>query len=81
MKSRLLLYNKSRLVYKNGHINEARFMLIGTELPVTQVGQACGFENPSAFARAYKAHFGFSPSQRRTPYMGLLPTPFWSDWA
>lgn len=58
-------------------LTEARFMLVGTELSVSEVGLACGFDNPSSFARAFKAHFGFPPSQRRTPYMGLMPTPFW----
>lgn len=60
-------------------LTEARFMLIGTELSVTKVGLACGFDNASGFARAFKAHFGFPPSQHRTPYMGLLPSPFWSS--
>lgn len=58
-------------------LTEARFMLVGSEISVSEVGLACGFDNPSAFARAFKAHFGFPPSQRRTPYMGLMPTPFW----
>ena len=58
-------------------LTEARFMLVGSDFSVSEVGLACGFDNPSAFARAFKAHFGFPPSQRRTPYMGLMPTPFW----
>lgn len=58
-------------------LTEARFMLVSTDLRVAQVGLACGFENAAAFSRAFKAHFGFAPSQRRSPYTGLLPTPFW----
>ena len=63
--------------YLRLRLTEARFMLLGTELSVTNVGVACGFANASAFARAFKAHFGFPPSQNRTPYTGLLPSPFW----
>ena len=58
-------------------LTEARFMLVSTNLKVSQVGLACGFENASAFARAFRAHFGFPPSHQRSPYTGLLPTPFW----
>lgn len=46
---------------------------------VTDVGLACGFSNAASFSRAFKAHFGFAPSQRREPYMGLMPSPFWPD--
>lgn len=63
--------------YLRLRLTEARVMLCGTDLSVTKVGGACGFANASAFARAYKAHFGFPPSQHRIPYMGLLPSPFW----
>lgn len=58
-------------------LTEARFMLVSTDLAVGQVGLACGFDNPAVFSRAFRAHFGFAPSTRRTPYTGLLPTPFW----
>ena len=63
--------------YQALRLTEARFMLVNTDLPTTEVAFACGFENASAFTRAFRAHFGFPPSQRREPYMGLLPSPFW----
>lgn len=58
-------------------LTEARFMLVNTDLPATDVALACGFESASAFARAFRSKFGFTPSQRREPYMGLFPSPFW----
>lgn len=63
--------------YQALRLTEARFMLVNTDLPTTEVALACGFESASTFARAFKGHFGFSPSQRREPYMGLFPSPFW----
>jgi len=63
--------------YQALRLTEARYMLVGTDLPVTEVALACGFSNSAAFARAFKAHFGFPPSTRRDPYAGLLPSPFW----
>lgn len=65
--------------YKAIRLKEARYILINADMPVTQVGQACGFTNAAAFAKAFKAHFGFPPSRHRDPYMGLSPSPFWRE--
>jgi AraC-like DNA-binding protein len=42
----------------------ARALLDSTELGVTEVCHASGFNDPSYFARAYRAQFGVSPSGR-----------------
>ena len=78
------LFNKSLGVtpsqyYKAVRLTEARFILINSDQSVTEVGLACGFTNASAFARAFKAQFGFPPSSKRDPYMGLGPSPFWPE--
>lgn len=40
----------------------AQALLQANELPVSQVGYRVGFNNPGAFATAYRRHFGYAPS-------------------
>ena len=46
-------------------LHHAADFLRRTDLPVMDVGWQCGFENPSAFGRAFKAQYGIQPAQYR----------------
>jgi AraC-like DNA-binding protein len=46
-------------------LHHAADLLRSTDLPVMDVGWQCGFENPSAFGRAFKAQYGIQPAQYR----------------
>jgi AraC-like DNA-binding protein/mannose-6-phosphate isomerase-like protein (cupin superfamily) len=49
---------------KRRRLQFARALLDSTELGVTEVCHAAGFNDPSYFGRAYRAQFGVSPSGR-----------------
>jgi AraC-like DNA-binding protein len=49
---------------KARRLNFARALLRSTELTVTEVCHASGFNDPSYFGRAYRARFGEAPSHR-----------------
>ena len=40
----------------------ASLLLARPSEPVTGIGLACGFDNPSAFTRSFRGHFGVSPT-------------------
>ena len=46
-------------------LDKARQLLRQTDMSVTEVSVACGFELPSYFARRYKGRFGKSPREDR----------------
>ncbi|WP_442111609.1 GlxA family transcriptional regulator [Pseudomonas sp. NUPR-001] len=46
-------------------LEKARQLLAQTDMSVTQVSLACGFELPSYFTRRYKRHFGKCPREER----------------
>ncbi|MBD1554919.1 GlxA family transcriptional regulator [Pseudomonas typographi] len=46
-------------------LDKARQLLRQTDMSVTEISVACGFELPSYFARRYKGRFGCSPRQDR----------------
>jgi AraC-like DNA-binding protein len=46
-------------------LHHATDLLRRTDLPVMDVSWQCGFDNPSAFGRAFKAQFGIQPAQYR----------------
>ena len=49
-------------------LERARQLLRASTLSVKQISQKCGFQNPQAFARAFRREFDESPSRfRRTP--------------
>lgn len=48
-------------------LERARGMLMQTDLPVTQVAEACGFASPAHFSRAFRRQFGKPPSATRRP--------------
>jgi len=43
-------------------LNKAKKMLADTDIPVTEVSDACGFYDASYFSRVFKKEFGISPS-------------------
>lgn len=52
--------------------------LLHLDAPVTEVALSVGYDTPSAFARAFAAHYGHSPSafrRRRQPMPPLGPRP------
>jgi len=46
-------------------LHHATDLLRRTDLPVLDVSWQCGFDNPSAFGRAFKAQYGIQPAQCR----------------
>lgn len=46
-------------------LERASRLLATTDLPVTEVSAACGFESPCSFARAFRARYGMSASEHR----------------
>ena len=51
-------------------LDHAADFLRRTDLPVMDVSWLCGFENPSAFGRAFKAQYGIQPAQYRRAWCG-----------
>ncbi len=50
-------------------LEQARLLLVGTRLPISEVGRRVGIENPFHFSKAFKQWLGESPRayRRRTP--------------
>ncbi len=46
-------------------LHHAADLLRRIDLPVMDIGGLCGFDNPSAFGRAFKAQYGIQPAQYR----------------
>lgn len=51
--------------YLNLRLDRARELLQQTDMSITSVCVACGFESPSHFSRTYRARFGTSPRSDR----------------
>ncbi|MFF7706305.1 helix-turn-helix domain-containing protein [Pseudomonas sp. NPDC007930] len=51
--------------YLGLRLDKARQLLRQTDMSVTEISVACGFELPSYFARRYKGRFGKSPREDR----------------
>ncbi len=47
-------------------LEQARQLLESTQLPVSEIGYQCGFDDATSFSRAFKRTFGLSPTQCRT---------------
>jgi AraC family transcriptional regulator len=46
-------------------LRQASTLLLQTDLSIAEVGEACGFENPCSFARAFRANYGMTASSFR----------------
>jgi transcriptional regulator GlxA family with amidase domain len=51
--------------YASIRLDRARELLRLTDMSVTEIGVACGFQSPSHFSAAYSRHFGRSPRADR----------------
>lgn len=47
-------------------LQKAQRLLVQTDMSVTEIAYATGFNSPTHFARTYRAHFGVSPSNQRS---------------
>jgi AraC family transcriptional regulator, carnitine catabolism transcriptional activator len=56
--------------YQQLRLNRARELLRQTDMSITSICVACGFESPSHFSRTYRARFGASPRRDRSPLGG-----------
>ena len=59
------LNSSPKKYYMELRLEKARKLLVQTELSVTSVAFACGFENPGHFSRVYRIHFGTPPGKQR----------------
>ncbi|WP_028693434.1 GlxA family transcriptional regulator [Pseudomonas cremoricolorata] len=57
-------------LYLNIRLDKARQLLSQSDLSVTQVSLACGFELASYFTRCYKRRFGHCPREARRSALG-----------
>ncbi|MEX0981968.1 MAG: DNA-binding response regulator [Bacteroidales bacterium] len=46
-------------------LEEAKKMLIKTNLNISEIAYSCGFNDPAWFSRSFKDEFGYSPSEFR----------------
>lgn len=59
------LGKRPRDYYLELRLDRARHLLEETERDVLSIGLACGFGSSSSFSRAYRQHYGHSPSATR----------------
>jgi AraC family carnitine catabolism transcriptional activator len=60
--------------YRDIRLDRARSLVTQTEMPVWEIGLACGFASPEHFSRAYRARFGVAPRVDRVE--GRVPFEF-----
>ncbi|MCW5220364.1 GlxA family transcriptional regulator [Verminephrobacter aporrectodeae subsp. tuberculatae] len=61
--------------YRQLRLERARELLQQTDMTVTSICVACGFESPSHFSRTYRAKFGTSPRRDRSPARATARVP------
>ena len=54
-------------------IQRARLLLLETDLPVQEVSQSVGYENPLTFSKIFKNYYGESPKLYRQNHRNELP--------
>ncbi len=59
------LQQRPREYYLNYRLNAARRQLIASAASALQIATSCGFNSAAAFSRAYRSHFGESPTETR----------------
>ncbi|MFP3187249.1 MAG: helix-turn-helix domain-containing protein, partial [Paraburkholderia sp.] len=60
--------------YQQLRLNRARELLQQTDMSITSICVACGFESPSHFSRTYRARFGTTPRGDRHPLASAAAT-------
>ena len=60
--------------YRDIRLDRARSLVTQTEMPLWEIGVACGFASPEHFSRAYRARFGAPPRTDRVE--GRVPFEF-----
>lgn len=53
-------------LYRRFRLNVARKLAAETDQSIAEIASRCGYENPSAMTRAFRAEFGQSPTALRT---------------
>ena len=53
-------------VYRRLRLIQARKLVLETTVGVAEIAQRCGYENPSALTRAFRAEFGATPRAMRS---------------
>jgi AraC-like DNA-binding protein len=53
--------------YQQMRLRRARQLLLQSGMSIMAIAQACGFRSPPHFSKAYRAHFGHTPSAERRP--------------
>lgn len=51
--------------YMEMRLERARHLLVQTEMSITEVAVACGFESPGHFSRVFRTAFGITPMMQR----------------
>ncbi|MEO9826882.1 MAG: GlxA family transcriptional regulator [Paracoccaceae bacterium] len=59
---RQFLGESPRVTYRNIRLDRARTLLIETDMVVSELAAACGFNSSGGFAQQYKDRFGVSPA-------------------
>lgn len=52
----------------------AQELLLNSDIPISSVAYSLGFKDPSYFSRAFRQHFGHSPSACRSPSLDPPPS-------
>jgi AraC family transcriptional regulator, glycine betaine-responsive activator len=52
--------------YLDMRLQKAQKLLVQTDMSVTEIGFATGFNSSNHFAKTYRAHYGVSPSQQKS---------------
>ena len=60
-----MLFRRARAAAPGQHLERARNLLRQTMTPIIEIAISSGFGSAAAFSRAYRAHFGVSPSKDR----------------
>ena len=53
-------------VYRRLRLIQARKLVLETVLSVSEIALRCGYDDPSALTRAFKAEFGTTPRSLRS---------------
>lgn len=52
--------------YVDMRLQRAQRLLVQTDMPVTEIAFATGFNSPTHFSKTYRVHFGMSPNEQKS---------------